>query len=98
MKRLTYLSIAEIELVEAAQFYDERQNGLGKVFLDAIQRAGETIRRNPQLWPYYEKPVRSYRILPFPYRLLYREFADRVQIVAVFHLSRRPGSWKDRMS
>jgi len=97
VKRLTYLSIAEVELVEAAQYYDEREPGLGKQFLDAVADAGERIRRNPELWASYEKSGRSYRVSPFPYRLLYRVLADRIQIVAVFHLSRRPGSWKDRL-
>jgi toxin ParE1/3/4 len=98
VKRLTYLSVAETELVEAAQFYDEQEPGLGKIFLDAVAEAGEKIRRHPELWAFYEKPVRGYRVMPFPYRLLYRELSDRIQIVAVFHLSRRPGSWRDRLN
>ena len=97
MKRLTYLSVAEIELTEAAQFYEKQENGLGKVFLDAVAEAGEKIRRNPEHWSFYGKPIRGYRVMPFPYRLLYRELPDRVQIVAVFHLSRRPESWKERL-
>jgi toxin ParE1/3/4 len=97
MKRLTYLSIAEMELVEAAQFYDERQSGVGKLFLDAVREAGERIRRNPDWWPVLEAPVRGCRVVPFPYRLLYREFSDRIQIVAVVHFSQRPGSWRDRL-
>lgn len=98
MKRLTYLSIAEIELVEAANFYDERQPGLGRLFLDAVREAGERICQHPEWWPVFEAPVRGCRVAPFPYRLLYREFPDRIQIVSVFHLSRRPQSWRDRLS
>ena len=97
MKRLTYLSIAELELSEAAVFYDEQQPGLGKSFLDAAQEAHSRIRSNPEMYPWYEKGIRSYRLLPFPYRLLYRDLRDRIQIVAVVHLSRRPGYWKDRL-
>jgi hypothetical protein len=97
MKRLTYLSIAEIELAEAARFYDDKQPGVGRLFLDAVREAGERIRRNPEWWPILERPLRGCRVYPFPYRLLYREFPDRIQIVAVFHLSRRPGSWRDRL-
>jgi len=48
MKRLVYLSIAEMELAEAAQFYDERQPGLGRLFLDSVREAGERICRNPE--------------------------------------------------
>lgn len=97
MKRLAYLSIAEIELVEAAQFYDEKQPGVGRLFLDAVREAGERICQNPKWWPVLEGPVRACRFVPFPYRLLYRELPDRIQIVAVYHLSRRPGGWRDRL-
>jgi toxin ParE1/3/4 len=98
MKRLAYLSIAEIELVEAAGFYDEKQPGVGRLFLDAVQETGERIRRNPDWWPILEAPVRGCRIYPFPYRLLYRELPDRIQIVAVYHSSCRPQGWKARLS
>jgi plasmid stabilization system protein ParE len=97
VKRLTYLSVAEVELAEAAEFYEQQQPGLGNAFLDAVHEAGERIRRNPEMWAFYEKPVRSSKVAPFSYRLLYRELPDRIQIVAVFHLSRKPGSWKDRL-
>jgi len=97
MKRLAYLSVAEMELVEAAQFYDERQPGVGRLFLDAVREAGERIRRNPEWWPVLEESIRGCRVVPFPYRMLYREFPDHIQIVAVVHFSQRPGSWKDRL-
>ena len=41
MKRLTYLRVAEIELVEAAQYYDGCEPGLGRKFLDAVTEATE---------------------------------------------------------
>ena len=97
MKRITFLSVAEKEQVEAAQYYDEQQPGLGRDFLDAMREGSAVIQRDPELWAYCEKPVRSYRVQPFPYRLLYRELPDRIQIVAVMHLSRQPGYWKDRI-
>jgi toxin ParE1/3/4 len=97
MKGLAYLSIAEIELLEATQFYDERQPGLGRLFLDSVRETGERICRNPEWWPILEGSVRSCRVFPYPYRLLYRELPDCIQIVSVFHHSRQPESWKDRL-
>jgi plasmid stabilization system protein ParE len=97
VKRVTYFSVAELEQAEAARFYDEQKPGLGRTFLDAVRAGIAAVQRNPEMWAFYEKPIRSYRLRPFPYRLLYRELADRIQIVAVMHLSRRPGYWKDRI-
>jgi hypothetical protein len=98
VKRLTYLSVAELELTEAAKFYEDHQQGVGKAFLEAVSQAGERIRQDPEMWAFYAKPIRRYRVAPFPYRLLYREFPDRIQVVAVVHLSRKPGYWKHRLS
>jgi toxin ParE1/3/4 len=98
VKRITYLSIAEIELTETAQYYNEQQPGLGKRFLDAIREAEQRIRRHPEAWTLHAKTIRGCRVSPFPHRLLYRELPDRIQVVAVAHPSRRPGYWKDRLS
>ncbi len=97
MKPVTYLSVAEIELTESSQYYNEQQPGLGKMFLDAVRTAESRIQRNPDAWPMREKPIRGCRISPFPHRLLYRELPDRIQVVAVAHSSRRPGYWKNRL-
>lgn len=97
MKRITFLSVADIELAEAAQYYEKEQHDLGRQFLDAVREASNAMQRQPETWPYYAKPIRACRVQSFPYRLLYRELVDRIQIVAVMHLSRRPGYWKDRI-
>lgn len=97
MKRLTYLSVAEIEVAEAVNFYDERQPGMARLFLDALREAGEKIRRQPEWWPVVAEPVRGCRVYPFPYRLLYRELPDRIQVVSVYHASRCPGGWQERL-
>jgi hypothetical protein len=96
VNRITYLSVAESELTEATVRYNEEEPGLGRVFLDAISQAEKLIQEDPQRWAHSKKPVRSYRVRPFPYRIHYRELPDRIQIVAVAHLSRRPDYWKDR--
>jgi hypothetical protein len=97
VKRITYLSIAEVELTEAAQYYNEQQLGLGKTFLDAVREAEGRIPKNPGAWAYHEKPIRGCRVPPFPHRILYRELSDRIQVVTVAHPSRRPGYWKHRL-
>ena len=97
MNRITYLSVAEIELIEAALYYNEQQSGLGKDFLDAVGEREKVIQRDPELWTFFEEPIRGCRVQPFPYRLLYRVLPDRIQIVAVMHLSTHPDYWKNRI-
>src|SRR2546430_1080040 len=97
MKGVAYLSVADLEMAEAADRYDEEQAGLGRDFLDAVRATEERIQRNPQLYAFPRKPVRSCRVARFPYRLHYVEEADRILIVAVAHASRQPDYWEDRL-
>src|SRR5437899_2732609 len=98
MKRVAYLSIADIEMTEAAQRYDSASEGLGRAFLDAIRATENRIQRNPQLWPFRAEPVRSCRVRRFPYRVHYVDEPDRILIVAVAHAKRDPDYWKERLS
>jgi hypothetical protein len=97
VKRLIYLSVAEAELAEAADYYESRQQGLAHEFLDAARECESLIRSAPELCGYYDRPFRSARLKRFPYRLIFREEEDRLVVVCVMHLSRRPGYWKDRI-
>ncbi len=97
MKRVAYLSVAEVEMSQAAERYDTEGGGLGRAFLDAIKATERRIQRNPRLWPVRSAPVRSCRVEKFPYRLHYVEEADRIVIVAVAHASRDPDYWKGRL-
>lgn len=89
---------AEQEMLAAAEYYDEQQNGLGADFLDEVDVATDAIGRAPQRYGFYGRPIRSIALERFPYRLLFAVETDRVVVVAVMHLHRRPGYWKHRLS
>lgn len=46
--RLSYHPDAELELIEAAQFYERRVAGLGSQFLGAVESAIRVIHDAPQ--------------------------------------------------
>ena len=91
---------ANAELVEAAQYYDEQQPGLGSDFLDKVEAAVDQIAATPLRFGFYRgsKFVRSIRLARFPYRLLFVVEPGRASIVAVAHLHRHPDYWKQRLS
>jgi hypothetical protein len=49
------------------------------------------------LWRVFEEDIRRYLVRVFPYAILYSVEDDYVLIIAVMHLSREPGYWKDRL-
>jgi hypothetical protein len=89
---------AEQEMIEAAQYYEDQQKGLGVDLLDEVEIAIATIGRAPLRYGFYDRPIRSVALDRFPYRLLFAVESDRIFVVAVMHLHRRPGYWKHRLS
>lgn len=98
MKPVLYHCEADVELVAAAKLYRCAQEELGRRFLRAVHIARAEIERDPTRFPLYDRPARSRRVAGFPYRLVYEETEDAIVIIAVAHLSREPGYWKNRLS
>ena len=85
------------ELIEAADFYEGRRAGLGTEFETVVQSAFIVIQENPLRWPLHRAGVRRYRLKRFPFAILYRPSAESLVVIAVMHLSRRPGYWTGRL-
>jgi toxin ParE1/3/4 len=88
---------AQGELVAAAQFYERQTEGLGLDFVLTVQRTYERLLEFPVAGPRFGRRLRRLLVPKFPYGLLYRIEPDRIYIVAVMHLHRRPGSWRSRL-
>ena len=88
---------AREDLREAADYYESRSGGLGSEFAVEVGIGIARILDQPSRWPEVERHVRRYRLDRFPYGIFYRAPGGQpVEIVAVFDLRRRPGSWRDR--
>jgi plasmid stabilization system protein ParE len=87
---------AEAEMLDAAAYYEERATGLGSDFLNDVERGAHRIQHFPYSWVTYEGEYRRYLLQRFPYGLIYRVASEKIYIVAVAHLRRRPGYWKTR--
>jgi plasmid stabilization system protein ParE len=92
-----YKRDAAQELFDAVQHYEDERPGLGGEFLDEVDRAIDRIKEAPQRWPQVEDRVRRYRLDRFPYGLVYEVHDSTIAIVAIMHLSRRPGYWRKRI-
>src|SRR5689334_17888871 len=88
---------AQQEIQEAYQWYKNKQPGLGRDFLLALDERFATIERDPTAYPVVYKEVRRALLRRFPYGLYY--IIDRMTIVvlACFHASRDPKQWRRRV-
>ena len=89
---------ANVELTAATKRYACDRPELARDFLHAFRTAKDAIALQPDRFSFLEKPVRRVRIAGFPYRIIYEELAECVQVLAITHDSREPGYWKNRLS
>ena len=94
--RLTFHRFAELELNDAARYYERESEGLGRVFLDAAERTAAEILEYPEAGTVLRGAVRRRLVRGFPYGLLYAVMPDEVRILAVMNLKRRPFYWQGR--
>lgn len=87
---------AREELEQAILFYQKQQAGLEKRFIEAVDDALHRVCRNPMLYRMIDDETRKCRILHFPYALVYREKAGKLEILAVMHLRKQPNYWNFR--
>jgi plasmid stabilization system protein ParE len=88
---------AQVELEQAAAWYEAQRKGLSAEFLDEFSRGVGRITEFPHAWKSVGKRTRQYRLNRFPYGIIYQVRADEILIVAIAHLHRRPGYWRDRI-
>ncbi len=85
------------EIDDAHDWYEQRRHGLGASFLDEVQRVLGEITANPALFGYAEADIREALLNRFPYAVYYRELADRIRVLAVYHTARDPSKWRSRV-
>lgn len=93
--RIEWRSGAEDELVEAFDWYELAQPGLGDEFHRDIDGRCGLLLEHPYIGRGIDEKHRQYRLRKFRYALIYRVENDAVVISAVAHGSRRPGYWRN---
>ena len=96
MKSFNFHPDAFLEADESSKFYEDRQKGLGKRFVEALADAIYRIRRTPELYGKVDGNIRKCRMLRFPYGVIYRDRNKSIEIIAVMHFRRKPDYWKRR--
>jgi plasmid stabilization system protein ParE len=95
--RVAFHPAAAEEFGAAAAYYDAAAPGHGSRFVLAVRRATDLALAHPSGGA--ERGVASARRLVvhgFPYEVVYRVRGEVLEILAVAHLRRRPGYWRDR--
>ena len=85
-----------LEVHDSYIWYESKFNGLGDDFLKELDSAFSSIHEMPDTWPLISKNLRRYLLKRFPFGVIYSIKRDNIFIVAIMHLSRKPGYWLKR--
>ena len=96
--KLRVHDLAEAELLAAAEWYEERERGLGERFLSEYQGTLERILRVPRRFAKLEttrsrRKLRRCFIQRFPYYVGYEIVGSEINVLSVAHMKRRPNYW-----
>jgi toxin ParE1/3/4 len=82
--------LAVIEILEAFDWYELQQVGLGLDFLNELDIFYNSLLINPKTHSYFEKPVRQGKINRFPYLVVYEIFESTIVVYSVFMARQNP--------
>jgi len=88
---------AGAEFAEAVDYYEDCETGLGQDFSREVHLSILNVLAYATAWPVLEGQIRRCLVNRFPYGILYSIESDRIFILAVMHLHRQPGYWKQRL-
>ena len=97
MKRAVFHPEASKEYLHAIEYYAAINPELGERFDAEIQHMVDEVSRDPQRFFRFHPPAQRALARKFPYSVVYLNQPDRVWIVAVMHMKRRPGYWRERL-
>ncbi len=85
-------ALAHEEYLNAYEWYELKQEGLGERFMQSVEKTLEQISAHPE---YYNKRKANYRaakVKGFPYTIVFEFFPRKqfIHIAAVYHGKRNP--------
>lgn len=98
----SYVPEALAELEDAVAYYETKEADLGTRVLVELDDAVARVVAFPAAAPYVQAVperhgLRWVRLASFPLKVVYVVQGPGVVIVAVFHATRRPGYWMQRL-
>ena len=87
---------ADAEAIGAAKWIKADDPREGDLFVQALETAIFNARKQPEIYRPFDGEFKKIRLGKFHYALVFRLRDGEIQILAVMHLHRRPGYWKER--
>ena len=90
MTPVLFRPAANQDLVEAVEWYESRQPGLGARFFEDLDHLLSRVEESPDQFPVVYRDTHRALLRRFPFAVFFRKFDDRTLVVAIADLRRRP--------
>lgn len=88
---------AKKEFVQAIDYYEDCQEGLGIEFLEEVYSTIQRILSFPEAWTPLSANSRRCLTTRFPYGIIYHILDENtIRIIAVMQLNQKPDYWQER--
>ena len=82
----------------SVQYYKTRQPNLGARYAAEFDQVMGNIIEAPHRFRIERSPdIRTISLRRFPFKIIYRETSNQIQVLAVAHKRRMPGYWAGRL-
>jgi plasmid stabilization system protein ParE len=85
-----YKPLAQAEVAEAYEWYEQDHIRVGAKFLDQLKRTNGFLTQNPHLYPCVDGEIRRANLTRFPYSLFFVVDGETVNVLSCFQQSRDP--------
>lgn len=85
------------DIIDAAAWYEEQQENLGKRYKAQVKRQINDLKRNPLVVPIRYHSIRCVKIKKFPFLVHFTVENEFIIVFAVLHTSRNPKIWEKRI-
>jgi plasmid stabilization system protein ParE len=88
---------AEIDFNDAYEYYYDESPNVADAFFQRINASFEIIKKSPLLFQDIHNTLRKFTVKQFPFVIYYQIVGCSIKIIAIFHSSRNPIIWKERI-
>ena len=88
---------AENDFDKSYEYYLEKSLKIANSFFLSINICLDNVKQNPLSFPIAHKDIRKCTVKKFPFVIYYQIEGSIVKLIAIFHTSRNPEIWNERI-
>jgi plasmid stabilization system protein ParE len=88
---------AENDFDNSYEYYYDDSPNVADAFFQIINDSLEIIKKSPLSFQRIHKSLRNFTVKKFPFVIYYQVVDYTIQVIAIFHTSRNPKIWTERI-